>query len=146
MALVEFANAEDPDQRAGWYRDILAQAARFGKTGTIDAARLAYFTYWYIPIVHAMASLSGFRPEPHWIAARTVPKLRSFDAKKALDTLIALGIFEIDSKGKFYLRERRLEVQPELHSLWIREYHRAMIRLAEQALDYWPAISALHRR
>lgn len=136
--LVAFEQAGEPDERHARYVDLLRLAVEHGETGRLDAARLAYFSSWFIPAVHAMASLQGFRRDPHWIAARLVPRIRSFDAKKALDVLAELGIFGEDAAGRFEIREPRLETEPGLQGVWLREYHRAMLRLAEQALDLWP--------
>jgi uncharacterized protein (TIGR02147 family) len=136
--LVAFEQADDPDARHARYVDLLRLAVEHGETGRLDAARLAYFSSWFIPAIHAMASLQGFRREPHWIAARLVPRIRSFDAKQALDVLAELGIFGEDADGRFEIREPRLETEPGLQGVWLREYHRAMLRLAEQALDLWP--------
>lgn len=137
--LVAFEQADDPDERHARYVELLRLSVEHGETGRLDAARLAYFSHGYIPAVHAMASLRGFQRDPHWIAARLVPRIRSFDAKKALDVLAELGIFAEDAEGRFEVREPRLETEPGLQGLWLREYHRAMLRLAEQALDVWPA-------
>lgn len=135
--LTQFTQSANPEERAGWYEELLRLAVRYGGTGRIDAAKLAYFTHWYIPVIHAMASLKGFRPDPHWVAARIVPRIRPYDAKRALGILFELEIFEENEDG-FEVHEPRLETEEGLRGVWLREYHRAMIRLSEQALDMWP--------
>ncbi len=137
VMLTRFEQTDSETESADYYRSLLDLAVRYGQTGRIDTARLDYFSCWFIPVVHAMASLREFRGDPHWIAARINPKIRSFDAQKALDTLSELGIFQRGPDGSYTVAERRLETEPELQSLMIREYHRAMIRLSEASLDAW---------
>jgi uncharacterized protein (TIGR02147 family) len=84
-----------------------------------------------------MASLKGFRPDPEWIAPRVVPPIRPREAELALKTLKELGILLLGKDGTFEVQEPRLETEEGIRSIWIREYHRAMIRLAEASLDQW---------
>ncbi|RMF19280.1 MAG: TIGR02147 family protein, partial [Candidatus Dadabacteria bacterium] len=109
VALVRFTQSDDPDERTEYYRQVLELAARHGETAKIDQARLDYFNEWYIPVIHAMASLKGFRADPVWIAARVRPKIRSFDAQRALDVLVHLGILVIEDDGTVRVEEPRLE-------------------------------------
>lgn len=134
--LTQFTQAVDEEERRRWYEEMMRVLIRLG-IGALDAHRLNYFRYWFIPVVHAMASLQGFRPNPEWIAQRIVPPIRPRDAELALKTLKELGIFTINRDGEFEVREPRLETSEGIRSIWIREYHRAMIRLAEASLDHW---------
>lgn len=135
VLLTTFEQAADPDERARTYEQILRRAVAHG-TGRLDAARLYYFTRWYVPVVHAMASLAGFRPDPAWIAPRVLPAIVRDDARRALRVLFDLGIFRHDDEGRFRVEEPVLEAEDaDAESLWIREYHRAMLRLAERSLD-----------
>lgn len=134
VLLTQFTQSDDPDERLRHYEQMLHLAVRNG-ANRLDAARLAYFTEWYVPVVHAMGSLGSFRPDAEWIGRTIVPTIARKSAQRALDILFELGIFALDEDGRFTVRERVLETDPEVRGLWIREYHRAMIRLSERALD-----------
>lgn len=136
VMLTQFTQARDEEERRRWYEELMRALVRQG-VGTIDAHRLNYFRYWFIPVVHAMASLKGFIPDPQWIAQRIVPPIRPSEAELALNTLKELGILRITREGGVEVQEPRLETSEGIRSIWIREYHRAMIRLAEAALDQW---------
>jgi uncharacterized protein (TIGR02147 family) len=136
VVLIQFTQAEDEEERGRWYEELLRFLIRQG-IGTIDAHRLNYFRYWYIPVIHAMASLKGFHPDPEWIAQKVVPPIRPREAELALQTLKELGILVLAKDGTFEVKEPRLETSEGIRSIWIREYHRAMIRLAEASLDQW---------
>ena len=82
-----------------------------------------------------MASLKGFRADPVWIAARVRPKIRSFDAQRALDVLVHLGILVLEDDGQVRVEEPRLETDDVVRDLRIRRYHQAMIHLSLASLD-----------
>lgn len=134
VVLVQFTQAASPDEKAGYYEQLLRLSVKHG-AGRVDAARLAYFTEWYIPTVHAMASLAGFQANPEWIGRRVLPRIRPAEAQKALDTLVELNLIAIRSDGRVDVLERVVGNDPAFQSILIREYHRAMIRLGERALD-----------
>lgn len=138
VSLVAHTQSTDPVLRRETLEEFLTHAARYGRTGRIDRARLAYFANWYIPVVHSMASLKGFRADPYWICDHIVPTIAPAEASRALEALSDLGVLSVDARGQVQLNERRVETVPELRSLLIREYHRTMIGLANRSLDTWP--------
>ena len=137
VLLVLFAQAGDQVERRQLYRAVLEASVKHG-SGTIDLARLEYFSAWYVPVVHAMASLAGFSPDPDQIAKNIVPPIRKSEALKALEILSTLGILVVDpATGLFELREAELSTSADIRSVWIREYHLAMLRISDSALDRW---------
>lgn len=136
VLLVAFTQADDDREKSRWYEQMIAVSVRHG-TGALDAARLAYFTDWYLPAIHTMASLPEFRADPQVIARRLEPNIDPRDARRALDVLCDLGILHIRKDGGADVCEPVLEVPEELRSMWVREYHRSMIRLSERALESW---------
>ena len=134
VLLTQFTQSEEPDVKLRHYEQMLRYSVRNG-VNRLDAARLAYFTEWYVPVVHAMGSLGSFRADAAWIGRALLPAIPRKSAQRALDILFELGIFGLDEHGRFAVREPVLETEPGVRGLWIREYHRAMIRLSERALD-----------
>lgn len=135
--LVDADQHDDAETRDRLQLEMLRMAVRHGHTAALDAARLDYFSHWFVPVIHAMASLDGFQATPHWIAARVRPRIRSYDAKLALDVLVELGVLA-ERDGAYSLSEARLAVDPAIQSPLIAEYLRRMLRLAEQAPEFWP--------
>lgn len=132
--LTTWTQAPDGPEREAAWQALTAAAVRRGR-GRLSGARLRYLMHPHIPVVHAMASLTGFRPDPAWIAPRTVPPIRIDEARHALAVLRELGVLVFDDDGGWSLREPVLETAPGAQSQWMREYHRAMLRLSERALD-----------
>lgn len=136
--LVRFEQAEDDALRARALAECIEHAARHRQIDRLDHARFAYFSAWYVPVVHAMASLAGFRPDARWIAARIVPPIRPKEARAALDALHTLGIFVTDKAG-FRVASPRLASDDRVQSALIRHWLQQRIRAAEQAMDLFPA-------
>lgn len=116
---------------------LLRQAVRDGGVGKVEAAHVRYFEHWFIPVVHAMASLADFQPDPAWICRRITPSIRRDQAATALAILAELGILEIVD-GRCTVHSPRLEAAPAVRGVTVREYHRATLQLAIRSLDDCP--------
>lgn len=132
--MTTWTQAPDGPERETAWQALTSAAVRRGR-GRLSGARLRYLMHPYIPVVQAMASLIGFRPDPVWIAPRTVPLIRIDEARHALAVLRELGVLVFDDKGGWSIREPVLETAPDAQGQWMREYHRAMLQLSERALD-----------
>lgn len=132
--LVRFEQAEDEQLQAQALREVVEHAARHRRIDPLEHARFTYFSAWYVPVVHAMASLVDFRPDPNWIAARIAPPIRPAEARSALRTLHTLGIFVTD-EGGFRITTPRLASDDRVQSALIRHWLQQRIRAADQAMD-----------
>lgn len=143
VALVEFTAAQDDEERTVAYRKLLAIEASQG-VQTISQAQLAYFEKWYIPAVHTLASLAGFRNDPAWIAQRFYPNIEETEAASALEVLLQLGFFVLGPSGKdgcagqIEVANPALKTDPRIRSLWVRRYHTAVIERSLFAIETLP--------
>jgi len=93
---------------------------------------------WYPLVIREMTALSDFRPEPQWVAQRLRPRITTAQARRALKQLFELGLMKRGEDGNVEAAERRITTGPEVHSLAVRNYHRAHLGLAADALDGVP--------
>ncbi len=136
--LVAFSQSENEDDRLKHYEQMLQLSVAHG-VGKLDAAKLSYFTQWYVPAIHVLASLQDFKPDAQWVAQRLMPSIHTTEAQAALDVLVNLNILEVAKDGTHTVAEPLLETHQSVRGLWVREYHRAMIRLSERAIDLIPS-------
>lgn len=90
---------------------------------------------WYPLVIREMTALPDFRPDPQWVAQRLRPRITTAQARRALKQLFELGLMVAAEDGTVELAERRITTGPEVHSLAVRNYHRAHLGLAAEALD-----------
>ncbi|TNF31364.1 MAG: TIGR02147 family protein [Deltaproteobacteria bacterium] len=90
---------------------------------------------WYPLVIREMTALSDFRPDPQWVSQRLRPRITTAQARRALKQLFELGLMVHSEDGSVEPAERRISTGPEVHSLAVRNYHRAHLGLAAEALD-----------
>lgn len=93
---------------------------------------------WYPLVIRELATLPDFRPDPHWIAQRLRPRITVSQARRALTLLFDLGLLVEDEDGGIDLGERRLSTGAHVSCLAVRNFHRAHLELASDALDGVP--------
>lgn len=145
-ALVQFGIAATDAERRRWFavlRDTRARAPVDRLAG--DAFDL--YARWFVVVVRELAGLAGFCDDPAWIARTVRPPISRRDAKEAIELLLRLGLVQRDDEGKLSQVDRKISTGGEVHSLAVRTFHRAMLGLAERAIDEVPrdrrAVSAL---
>jgi uncharacterized protein (TIGR02147 family) len=107
----------------------------FRRSRTLDVAHAAYHSTWYVPAIRELAARGDFRPDPKWIASRMLPAIKPAEAKAALETLLELGLLRMDEQGAVTQSEPLVTTGPEMHSLHIANYHRAMMQQAAASID-----------
>jgi uncharacterized protein (TIGR02147 family) len=137
VELVRFGRATTSAERAERYAKLTG-FLRFQKARPLDAASAAYHSKWYLPAVRELAARSDFRDDPHWIAARLWPAIAPAEALEALETLLALELLVRSADGRVVQGDALVSTGPEVRSLVVANYHRAMLERASVAIDAVP--------
>jgi len=133
--LVAFNQARNTSERNAQYARLTG-FRRHRKEHRLEMAHAAYHATWYLPAIRELAARSDFRDDPAWIASTVVPPITKAQAKKALETLVELGLLVRKKKGgRIEQGDPLVSTGPELHALHIANYHRAMMELASGSID-----------
>lgn len=135
--LVEFNQARTVDERTQCYRK-LCRERRFRERHRLSPAQDLYHSRWYLPAIRELAGSVDFRADPEWIATRLLPPITPREAQLALDTLLELGMLRREGKGKSATLQRgeaTVSTGPEVRSLHLANFHRAMIEHARTSID-----------
>lgn len=138
--LVRFDQAKTRKERDSSYQR-LTQYRGYRKAHGLDASHHRYHSTWYIPAIREMLPLTGFKPEPKWIAKQLVPTISEKEAAEALDVLEELGMITREG-GVIERSDRVVSTGPETSGLHIVNYHAAMMEKAIQSID---AVAREHR-
>ena len=136
--LVGFNQAKTSVERAQCY-DRLTGFQRYRQAHKLELAHAAYYSDWYMPAIRELAASSEFREDSEWIADRLIPTITPFQAQRALETLIELGLLVRDSDGRLVQADTLLSTGPETRGLHIVAFHRAMTQRAIESIDIVPA-------
>ncbi|MEW6778102.1 MAG: DUF4423 domain-containing protein, partial [Bdellovibrionota bacterium] len=116
-------------RKNGFHQDARAQ---------LEKGQYDVYSLWYALPVREMLALPDFREDPEWIAARIFPPIRPAEAKKALELLKRVGLARRGEDGRLRPAETNLITPPNVQSLAVRNYHRAMLEKAAASLDGLP--------
>lgn len=136
--LVYMNQAEDLAEKNHYYRKMIAMTPR-GGIKTIDGAQYDYFSRWYLPVIRELVIFGDRSQTAEQIAARLDPPVRVKDVEKAMERLMQLGLIRKDDQGRWEQNEALLRTEPEVKSVLVANFHREMIRLADAAIERFPA-------
>jgi uncharacterized protein (TIGR02147 family) len=131
--LVFMNQATDHSERDHYYRKMIA-AKSHGKVKSIETARYEYFSRWYLPVIRELVIFGDRKMTAEQIAEKLYPAVRVKDVETALRRLESLGLIFKDEKGQWQQADSLLSTGPEVQSLLITNFHKEMIRLAEESI------------
>lgn len=135
--LAAFSRARTDLERNAAYRR-LASHRGYRAANMHELAQAAYHAKWYIPAIREMALRPDFHAEPNWIAPRMLPRITSAEAQAALDVLFQLGLLRHDDAGRVVQGTAVVSTGAETRGLNVRNYHRAMMDRAKEAMTLIP--------
>lgn len=136
--LVAFGQAPTIEEKNRHFERIAA-SRRFRAARRIDGALFEYLSHWWTPAIREMAGRADFREDPAWIAGELRPRIRPVEARKALATLLTLGLLARDASGRLVRGEPTLTTGHEVRSVAVVNYHRQMLERAAEAIEAQPS-------
>lgn len=130
-----FMNQADSHEEKNHYFKRMTAVAGAKRIGAIHKDQYDYFSKWYYPAIREMTL---FDPDltAEGIAARLTPKISRRDAQSALHLLEKLQLIQKDKQGRWRQVRNNITTGPEVQSLMVANFHREMMRLAEQAIEH----------
>jgi uncharacterized protein (TIGR02147 family) len=137
VELVRFARATTTAERAEHYAKLTGFRP-FQKARPLEAAVATYYSKWYLPAVRELAARADFKDDPRWIASILWPAILPAQAAEALDVLLSLGLLVRSHDGRLVQGELLVSTGPEVRSVVVANYHRAMLERADASIDAVP--------
>lgn len=135
--LVGLANARTDDERNALLQKLRERVVS-DETARLREDQLAVYEMWWALVVRELATLPGFRLDADWIARQLRPRIRAREAQRAIDLLLRVGLLVKTDDGGAKPVEQTITTGPEVQALAVRNYHRAQLGLASQALEDVP--------
>jgi uncharacterized protein (TIGR02147 family) len=136
-ALVRLEQATaDLERNAAWTE--LQRLTRRDPERRLEGREFEAYSRWYPIVIRELATAGELRDDPSWIGRRLRPKVRPESVTTALKMLESVGLLARTEAGELVATEATLTTGPEVQSLAIRNFHRAMLELAASALDDVP--------
>lgn len=134
--LVDLDQAKDEASRNEAWEQIAA-TRRFREARPVEKGAFEYLSNWSLPAIRELANRPDFVAEPAWVAEHLRPRIGVPEARRALDTLIELGML-VPSEDTLVPAEASIATPPEVSGLAFRNYHRGMLERATDAIETFP--------
>ena len=133
--MVAFEHAEGFEEKNFQYQRML-RSRRFAEARPIEKGQYEYLDQWFHPAVREMILRDDFDGTPAWIADRLHPRITASQAEKSMQLLQRLGLARLDeATGKWKQTETQISTPPEIASLAVANYHRAVLKLASESIE-----------
>lgn len=101
----------------------------------IEEAEFEYYSNWYNPVIREMVEAVDFRDDYKKLGAAVVPAISAADAQKSVELLLRLNFIERSGDGTWHKTAASLSTGPQVRSVAVANYHRAMLQLAGDAIE-----------
>lgn len=134
--LVRYNQTDDPDSKREYFEtliDLRPSSQKF----ILEKRHHRYLTRDYYVTIREMVLLDDFKEDYQWIAARCAPPITTKEAKKAVETLLQIGLLERDSKGKLKHAQSFIQTtDTHTQALEAYHFHDAVLSKARKSLTY----------
>jgi len=134
--LVYFTQAKTTLEK-NYHFEILMRA--FRKKGHIIPVRqYEYYSKWYYPAIRELLGIFDFKSNYVALARKLKPRITSQQARAAIKMLVRHGFIRKDASGFYRPVMQTVTTGPEVQSLIVSNFQRAMLQLCIEAIDRFP--------
>lgn len=104
----------------------------------IEADQYQVYTRWWALVIRELIASEGLEGPATKLAGRLLPRVKAPQAEGAVKLLRRLGLVVETEDGSLTAAQQHIGTTASVRSLAIRNFHRAMLKLAARALDSVP--------
>lgn len=139
--LVFFNQAETHEAKNIHFKRLI-QSKKFSLLKPIEKKNYEYYSSWYHPVVRELVVSGDFDGTSDWIANKIFPPITPAQAAKSIELLEKIGLIEKTPDNKWKQPQTLLTTGPELISVVVHNYHKALLELTMGVMD---RLSMRHR-
>ena len=135
-ALVHFGRAKTERQRKIYFDKLFSISSV--KAQQFEPHQYEFFQKWYYSTIWAIINCVPFNGDFHALAAKCMPSITVWDAKRSIRLLTRLGLIAKEADGNYHTTGRNLTTGWKWYSQAIENNQQEMIRLAGEAIGRFP--------
>lgn len=132
-SLVRFNQAYTNEEKNEQFERML-QHRQYRKIRMIVPDQFEYYSKPFHIALRELVDTADFQENFDWISKRLRHRVSEKDVRDGLELLLKLGFLK-RVNGKLALSESSMSTSPEVSSLAVMNYHKEMLRMADEALD-----------
>ncbi len=106
---------------------------------TLEKSEYTYYSNWYNPIIHELITAKNFSDDFKKLGAMVVPPISALEAEKSVLLLKDLNLIRKNGNGCYVKTSATLTTGPQVRSVAVANYHKAMIQLASESIERFSA-------
>jgi uncharacterized protein (TIGR02147 family) len=132
-SLVQFNQAKTDKEKDLYFQRLSKLKPRVKLTG-ITKEQYRFFTRKHYVVIREMVALPDFHEDYAWIAKTVYPSIKVAEAKKAVQTLLDIGLLTRDKDEKLQQADASLTSPSEVESFDLFHFQRELLNNAKDAL------------
>jgi uncharacterized protein (TIGR02147 family) len=105
----------------------------------LDSSEYTYYSQWYHPVICELVTAVDFGGDYRRLAEAVVPAITATEAEKSVALLCELGFIVRNDDGTFSRTAASFSTGPQVRSVAVANYHKAMMELASASIERFPA-------
>ena len=105
----------------------------------LEESEYEYYTSWYNPVIRELATAVDFRSDFRKLGSMVSPPITAREAQKSVELLLKLDFLRQKEDGSYEKTSACLTTGPQVRSVAVANYHKAMMRLASESIERFPA-------
>ncbi len=135
--MVNFAQAKISREKDLFFRRMAALRKEL-KIETIEEWQYEYYTNWYNPVIRELVTSPAFDGDPATLSSLLQPSITPRLVKQSIELLLKLKMIKRRAHNRYIQTFPNITTGPEVNSLAVVNFHRAMGNLAVESLDRIP--------
>jgi len=136
--LVFFNQSKTLDEKNLYLSRILRYRVKFDPK-LLEPSELEYYSQWYNPVICELVTAADFADDYRALAAAVIPPVTPAEAQRSVDLLLKLGLIVRNSDGSYGKIASSYTTGPQVRSVAVANYHKAMMRLASESIERFAA-------
>lgn len=105
----------------------------------MEESEFEYYCKWYNPVIHELVTAVDFRDDFRKLGSMVIPVISASDAEKSVELLLSLNFIQKREDGQYIKTSASMSTGPQVRSVAVANYHRAMIKLAAESIERIPS-------
>ena len=105
----------------------------------LESSEYDYYSQWYNPVICELVTALDFNGDFRRLGNAVVPAISAAEAEKSVALLIRLGFILKKEDGSYKRTAASFTTGPQVRSVAVANYHKAMMRLASESIERFAA-------
>ena len=106
----------------------------------LESSEYSYYSQWYNPVICELVSAIDFGDDYRRLGNAVIPSITATEAEKSVTLLLKLGFISRDKEGTYKRTAASFTTGPQVRSVAVANYHKAMIKLASESIERFSAL------